>query len=73
MQDFQQLQQAKARCIANSAKQAQKVSGKNLTVIVRPGETIIDDTHIALEDLGSTCEGYINNSNEPKVIVIKAD
>jgi hypothetical protein len=40
---------------------------------IKPGETFIDDTHIALEDLESTCEGFANNRNEPKVIVIKAD
>lgn len=40
---------------------------------LKPGETFIDDTHIDLEDLESTCEGVINNSDEPKVIVIKAD
>jgi len=40
---------------------------------IKPGETFIDDTHIDLEDLESTCEGFINNSDEPKVIVIKAD
>ena len=40
---------------------------------IKPGETFIDDTHLALEDLESTCEGFINNSDEPKVIVIKAD
>ena len=40
---------------------------------IKPGETFIDDTHINLEDLESTCEGFINNGNEPKVIVIKAD
>jgi len=40
---------------------------------IKPGETFIDDTHIDLEDLESTCEGYINNGTEPKVIVIKAE
>lgn len=40
---------------------------------IKPGVTFIDDTHIELKDLESTCEGYVNNSNEPKVIVIKAD
>lgn len=40
---------------------------------IKPGEAFIDDTHIDLEDLESTCEGYVNNNNEPKVIVIKAD
>ena len=40
---------------------------------IKPGETFIDDTHIELNDLESTCEGFVNNSNEPKVIVIKAD
>jgi hypothetical protein len=40
---------------------------------IKPGETFIDDTHINLEDLESTCEGFINNSDEPKVVVIKAD
>ena len=40
---------------------------------VKPGETFIDDTHINLEDLESTCEGFTNNSDEPKVVVIKAD
>ena len=40
---------------------------------IKPGETFIDDTHIAFEDLESTCKGFINNGNEPKVIVIKAD
>jgi len=40
---------------------------------IKPGETFIDDTHINLEDLESTCEGYINNGDEPKVVVIKAD
>jgi hypothetical protein len=40
---------------------------------IKPGETFIDDTHINLEDLESTCEGFINNGDEPKVVVIKAD
>lgn len=40
---------------------------------IKPGVTFIDDTHIELYDLDSTCEGFANNSNEPKVIVIKAD
>jgi hypothetical protein len=40
---------------------------------IKPGETFIDDTHINLEDLESTCEGFINNSDEPKVVVIKVD
>jgi hypothetical protein len=40
---------------------------------LKPGETIIDDIHISLKDLESTCEGFINTGNEPKVIVIKAD
>ena len=40
---------------------------------LKPGERFIDDTHIDFEDLESTCEGYVNNNNEPKVIVIKAD
>jgi hypothetical protein len=40
---------------------------------LKPCETIIDDTHISFKDLDSTCEGFANNSNEPKVIVIKAD
>jgi hypothetical protein len=44
-----------------------------LVKTIKPGETFIDDTHIELNDLKSTCEGFINNSNEPKVIVIKAD
>lgn len=45
----------------------------HLIKTIKPGETLIDDTHIALGDLESTCEGFVNNSNEPKVIVIKAD
>lgn len=40
---------------------------------IKPGETFIDDTHITFEDLESTCEGFINNGNESKVMVIKAD
>lgn len=40
---------------------------------IKPGETFIDDTHINLEDFESTCEGFINNGDEPKVVVIKAD
>jgi hypothetical protein len=40
---------------------------------IKPGETFIDDTHINFGDLESTCGGFINNSDEPKVIVIKAD
>ena len=40
---------------------------------LKPNETLIDDTHIDFGDLESTCEGFANNSNEPKVIVIKAD
>ena len=40
---------------------------------IKPGEVFVDDTHIELENLEDTCEGFINNSNEPKVIVIKAD
>ena len=44
-----------------------------LIKIIKPGETFIDDTHINPEDLESTCEGYINNGDEPKVVVIKAD
>ena len=40
---------------------------------IKPGETIVDDIHISLEDLERTCEGFVNNSKEPKVIVIKAD
>lgn len=40
---------------------------------IKPGETFIDDTHISLKDLERTCEGFVNNSKEPKVIVIKAD
>jgi hypothetical protein len=40
---------------------------------IKPGETFIDDTHINPEELESTCEGFINNGDEPKVVVIKAD
>jgi len=40
---------------------------------VKPGVTFIDDFHIELYEMDSTCEGFANNSNEPKVIVIKAD
>lgn len=40
---------------------------------IKPGETVIDDTHIVLNSSERMCEGFINNSNEPKVIVIKAD
>lgn len=40
---------------------------------LKPLETFIDDTHINLGDLESTCEGFCNNSNELRVIVIKAD
>lgn len=41
---------------------------------LKPGETFIDDTHLALEDLESTCEGFVNTSSIlPKVVVIKAD
>ena len=44
-----------------------------LVKTIKPGETFIDDIHIELNDLESTCEGFVNDSNEPKVIVIKAD
>lgn len=37
---------------------------------LKPGEMFIDDTHIDLEDLESTCEEFVNNSNEPKVVII---
>lgn len=40
---------------------------------VKSGVTFIDDFHIKLYEMDSTCEGFANNSNEPKVIVIKAD
>ena len=37
---------------------------------LKPGEMFIDDTHIDLEDLESTCEEFVNNSNAPKVVII---
>ena len=40
---------------------------------IKPDKTFIDDTHIDFKDLESACEGFINSSNEPKVIVIKVD
>lgn len=40
---------------------------------IKPGESVIDDTHINLKDLGDTCDGFINTSKEPKVFIFKAD
>lgn len=40
---------------------------------IKSGETFVDDISIDLGDLESTCKGFVNNSKEPKVIVIKAD
>jgi hypothetical protein len=40
---------------------------------LKPGESVIDDTHIDLKDPSDTCDGFINTSNEPKVFIFKAD